>query len=391
VNPLSPTERANVQLALSNLNRLIEDGRQLLPEHPANESEAELRRAAERELDTLREILANLRAKFTNGGIHSVPRLKTGIPRKYRENSNPPSSPRAAYCDDDTRIRDANHWVQCPEGDIVVDGGILDPRGGRPIDEANPEGWKQKWTLLHILAHEKMHEILINEQVEILKHRPWWPGQPEGRKEQMIREAKRQGATPEKHQKVYEWQKNVLRWEHSVLERELRRLNAERPPNQARIRDVQRKIDWLTSQVAELERKMASATSERDFAFAACSWPEGFASGLVAIYVTTPGLYWRIDVAVQNGKPVGFAIAETNWLGEKTEEKPLPGQPALVFALSETAFSAMGIQPKTCEYIKEATEAGEIVVGKRTDDVRSFIDKQIGFSTTKPSLTPQQK
>lgn len=361
--PMTPVQRANVRLALDNLAALIRNGHALLPAKPANKADTERKAAAEEQLMKLQEILDNLEGKLKGGNIHPVPGLKAGKPAKYRLDNHKPGMPRAAYCEGDTWILQGGQWIRCPEGDIVVDGEIIDPGQGQAIDPTTQEGWQKKWTLLHVLAHEKMHEIMIAEQIAILKAREWWAAKTDEEKRKLIEGAKQAAATPEKHQQVYEWQKNVLRWQRAVLEAELRRLRAVKPkPDATAIKDVQAKIKWLRAEVRQLERDMASATNHNEFAFAACGLPEKLSKGLVDIYITTAGMHWKIQTVVSKGKPGRVSIAETVWLGELEREKPREGKAVQHLVMPETVFSGLHVQPEPCRFMREALADGRLFV-----------------------------
>ena len=360
--PMSATQRANVRLALDNLRALISNGRQLFPVKPKTQEEADRKAEAERQLQRLQEIYDNLDKKLAGGNIHGVPGLKAGNPGKYRLDGNPPGAPRAAYCEGDTWILEGKQWVRCREGDIVVDGGIIDPGNGKPIDESTQQGWQWKWGLLHVLAHEKMHEILVNEQIGILRRRPWWGAKTEAERRKLIEAAKRAGSTPERHQQAYEWQKNVLRWQREVLRRESGNLHKLKKPDAAAIKAITAKIEWLSAEIARLERDMVHATNEHEFAFAACGWPNGVSDGLVNISIAAPGMFWQIQTVVKQGKPGPVAVAGTAWLGDFERENPLPGKPVLSLLMPESVFTGLHVQPEPCQFLKEAIADGRLSV-----------------------------
>jgi hypothetical protein len=366
INALTPTEQTNVTLVLNNLNQLIQDGRALLPQSPTTKAEKEKREAAEKEIKTLEEIHANLAGKLKAGKIRSVLRLKAGVPKKYRHGQDQPSSPTAAYCDDETFIRNGNNWVQCNDGDIVVDHDILDPGNGTAIDETAIAGWKQKWTLMHVLAHEKMHEILINKQIEILKKREWWKFKTPDQKKALIKDAKRKGSTADKHKTVYEWQKNVLRWEQAVLERRLKDLQAQANPDAARVDDLKKKIEWLKKEISSLETKMAKATAGEEAALMGCALPADLSSGMVRVYTATDGLYWRSDCAISGREVTGCSVGETVWLGQRVMESPDNGAPQLIFAMREDVFTGLTVQPDSCGFAQEQMKTGNLLIFKHS-------------------------
>ena len=362
VAPLTPTQRANVRLALDNLRALIKNGRAMLPAKPKSKEDAARIAEAARQLRQLQEIHDNLNKKLAGSHIHGVDGLKAGNPKKYRQDSNPPGTPRAAYCDGDTWILDGKDWKRCREGDVVVDGGIIDPGGGTQIDESTQPGWQLKWGLIHVLAHEKMHEILINEQIEILKRRPWWKSKTEAERRKLIDAAKAAGSTPERHQQVYEWQKNVLRWEREMQEAVARKLHAAPKPDAGAIKAVEAKVEWLTAEIARLERDMVNATNEHEFAFAACGWPQEVSNGLVNISIFTSGMYWQIQTVVKEGKPGPVSVARTVWLGRFEDEKPIMDKPALSLLMPEAVFTGLHVQPESCAFMKEAVADGRLSI-----------------------------
>lgn len=361
MNNLSDTEKANVTLVINNLKKLVTDGQATLPQNPGSDDARALKDAAKKELDKLDEVRRNLEAKLAGGNIHSVPGLKRGQPKKYKHNGDPLGSPTAAYCDDQTSIRNGKNWVPCPDGDIIVDSGTIDPGHGQAIDEGIADGWKLKWTLLHVLVHEKMHELMINEQLARLRAREDWDGRSDEQKKAAIEKAKEEGSTPGVHQQVYEWQKNALRWERRVLEAQLDALSKQKPPNHADMNKLKAKINWLKAQVSDLEEKMAKATGGNEFVIANCHLPGVDWKKLTRVYVGTDGLYWRLDVQKRKSG-ILMNIGESNWLGQIVAEHPMAGKVAQNVVISEGAFSAARIQPGPCEYLLKMARPDDLHV-----------------------------
>jgi len=368
INRLSPTERANVQLVISNLDGLIHSSQALVPALAGDPQTA-----AQQQIERMSNVLVNLRAKFDGNRIKSVPGLKTGRPPKYKQDGQKPSSPTAAYCDDETYVLVNGHPVKCDEGDIIVDSGVLDPNQGQPIDETTTNGWAQKWRLLHILVHEKMHEVFITEQQAELKKRPWWRSKTLEQQTNALHEAKEKATTAEKHAEVYEWQKQVLRWEIKVLDQRLKELKRRDPPDQQAIAILTYKLSWLTNEISGLEKKMAKATASDEFVDALQHWPGGTQNGLVCFYVTSPGDCWRLDVALQAGQIQRCSIAETYWLGGLEPEEPLEGTPAYSVVLSEAVFSGIYCQPDLHDYLTWAAAQGQLPAAKTGAELQPLL------------------
>ena len=224
-NPLDATERANVQLALDNLQTLLNEWRAAVraKPQPRNRRQQAEREKEEEEIKHYEHVLQNLSDKFTAGKIKSVQGLDAGDPVRYRHGDDE-SSPRAAYCDDQTFVRSGSEWVPCADGDILIDTAEVNPTPGTPIDPRTPKpadkderwGWALKWTLLHILVHEKHHEIMIQRQVaeENSRH----AGEPDSQRRLHLQLARRNAATPQRHAEVYQGQIRLLEIYKSYLE-----------------------------------------------------------------------------------------------------------------------------------------------------------------------------
>jgi hypothetical protein len=351
VAPLTAPQRANVQLVINNLNTLVTAGRATVPANSNAEKDVQKRA----QLDRLAEISANLTAKLAAGSIHSVPGLKDGKPPAYHHDDENGAHARAVYCDDQTFVGNA----PCPEGDILVDPSIIDPGNGTAIDETTLEGWKQKWTLVHVLAHEKMHEIMINAEVKALKGTQGWKVKTPAQKEELTGQAKRDGASKDKHQEVYEWQKTVLRWERTILEACLKTLQAAKPPDKDAIQAAKDKIEWLKKTVDELEKAMAAATGGVELVEILECVPEVPANGYIQAVVVAPGLTWSLEALRSGGVTQSVTTLWSDWLGERIEEHPAH-PPAMVLTMSERVLSAGEVQPDLCNFIAESMAGGDL-------------------------------
>lgn len=371
LNALNATEQANVKLALDNLRRLLDDWRAVLQNQPAPRSaqQAEARRRAEAELAEHGDVLTNLRDKLARGRIRSVPGLRTGTPARYRH-GNDARSPRAAYCDDQTFVRDGDQWVPCTPGDIIVDHDELEPTPGQPIDPTTPRpaaggqrwGWTLKWALLHILVHEKFHEIMVNRQVqeELKRH----AGEPEAQRQLHLELARRNAATPERHAEVYEGQKRLLRLYGALLRRQRQDAARARPPDRDRVRQLDDQIQWIRDEIRNLEQAMRRAVGDHEFTFDTCGYPGALHDGTLGLYVTKFGGFWRMDVDVRNAKRTAVRLPLTQWFGVVNEEDAIPREPNLYAVMPQEVFSGLHVQADACAYLAEATNDGRIQVAQ---------------------------
>ncbi|HYK41455.1 MAG TPA: hypothetical protein VE007_03635, partial [Thermoanaerobaculia bacterium] len=224
---LDKNETKNVELVVKNLDDLVKAADDVIQkEKGATVSipwgALKKKVAAFADVDDYKAVLANLKHKLAGKNLHSIPGLSEKTPAKYslgdpNEKGTKPGHPRAAYCVPHTFVKIGDAWVPCPERDIIVDKPIVDPPGahGQPIDEATDQGWKDKWTLLHVLVHEKWHERMMDEQAKLAREDNQKPGRTEAQKKLQLEEAEKKAAAPEAHAEVYEAQKKVLylKWE----------------------------------------------------------------------------------------------------------------------------------------------------------------------------------
>lgn len=332
-------------------------------------------------LDLLNESLANLEGKFAAGSIKSVQGLDDDALNKYRHGTER-GSPKAAYCDDITYIKNGSGEDRCARGDIIVDAGILDPGAGTPIDPSTQDGWQKKWTLAHILVHEKFHEIMLNAQINISKSRPGWGAKTPAQQEQELQRAEQRAASAESHAEVYTWQKNLLRILQKALEQDLKDLKKNAAANQDAIADVNAKIGWIKKELTRLEEAKRQAVHGHDFGFDGCGWPDGFANGVAALYVTYPGGYWVLGATVAVGQSTDMVIAEEAFFDAVEPETPMPAPPSLYVLLTESVFSGMQIQEDPCGYIDWATSAGQIRVVADPNTLRAELPQPLRIVVT---------
>ena len=360
-NPLDATERANVQLALDNLQTLLNDWRaavQRQPQPRTRKQQAQ-RKQVEDEIGHYDHVLQNLEEKFRAGKIKSVQGLDAGSPIRYKHGDDE-SSPRAAYCDDQTFVRTGDRWIRCDDGDIIIDAGEVNPTPGTAINPRTPKpakkderwGWALKWTLLHILVHEKHHEIMIRRQVDEENNRH--AGEPDSQRRLHLQLARRNAATPDRHAEVYQGQIRLLEIYREVLEAG------------ARAGDDQLKdrIDWLTEERKNLRESAKKAVHGHEFAFDTCGYPSGLQNGTLGLYVTWFGEFWRMDVDVRNGKAYEHTLVDGAG----------PVRDVAVRAvMPQDVFSALHVQVDPCEYLKEASAAGRIKMAKTAAELADLL------------------
>jgi hypothetical protein len=383
---LNPNETTNVQTVIDNLDSLIRSAE-------TNKVKIKVRNADGEQVEvgavdivkSYKEVLANLKRKLQGRNLHGVNGLSDPNPQKKYVVGDPktvaPSSPRAAFCVEGTKIWDGTAWVPCTPGDIVVDSKFTDPpeNNGQPIDETTEAGWKQKWTLLHILVHEKWHERMINEQIELVKevNKGSWATQSEEQKKKKLDIAEANGTTPEKHVEVYEAQKAILRLKQAVLEVEKTQLTHATPRVNVAIQRNEKQIEWIKKTWHDLETSMKKATKEREeFEFASCGGAGDLRDGTLAMYIVslTTG-YWRLDVDLHDGKLAGLRAPETFFFGKIYEEDPVPIPPSLYVVMPARIFTGLAVQPEPCKFLQWSTDGGYVVRSRNFSDVVSYLPK----------------
>lgn len=391
MNPLNQTERANVDLVIQNLHKLVDALEELKKSSKNRQTIQEYDAAKQQYLD----IVQNIEHKLANGQIKSVQDLDDDKNKKYRHDGQE-SSPKAAYCGDGkTQVKDANgNWVDCPQGTILVDKKIIDPTNGIAIDESTQDGWQKKWNLAHVLVHEKAHEIMIREQIAELQKQRWWNELPESEKNKRIAIATEHATTAEKHAQVYLVQKNLLKAYKEALKAEKKQLTDQKKAlknnaaNREQIRQLESqisavdvKIKWLDDTWRELQGSMRRAVRGSEFGHEHCGWPLDFHSGVAAITITFPAGFERFDLTVKNDDVTDMRITKTKWYGEDISIESEGEKPKLYMKMSDTVFSGQAIQPEVCQYLDWATQQGLILVSKNP------ISDAIKKDTAKPAKT----
>lgn len=271
INTLSGAENSNVAAAVNALKQLVADG---LGENP-NEAE-------KAQLDKIKQIYENLEAKARQGALKSVPGLADTESNKLEQynaagESTPLSSAKGAYCSDDTYVKNdkTGNMDQCRKGDILVDKALLDPGNGTPIDPATFEGWTQLQELTDILAHEKMHDIVITENVDVWRKREEkategakrTPEQEAARAKQLAEDEKKiwwEGATVEKHKEVYVWQKIVVLWNGINLKHQRRQTAKQLAAGNKQLKPRLAKRDALARKLADQNKLVARAQGAKE-------------------------------------------------------------------------------------------------------------------------------
>lgn len=374
INNPSRTERTNIDKALENLNELNSTLYSWIESKTLRDS------AKNRQmLQKFNSTLSNLESKVSGGEIKSVPDLDDKDLKKYRHGMREKDrgSPIGAYCDGDTWVRDGNRWVKCREGDIILDSTVLDPNNGTPIDPSTQDGWEKKVRLAHILFHEKMHEVMLADQLLRLESTPAWKFKTDAQKALLREQATKKASSPEAHGEVYNWQKAIVKMYKKMLEIELKELKRNRRANSEQIEDVTKKIDWIKKELKDLESKKKSAIRGHGFGFQECGWPDDILNEVVGIYVTYPGGYWLLGVELQDGEGIRYSLSDEVFLDELTEEEEMPGPPTIYLIMEEGVFSGLQVQPEVCDYISWAIETEQIVVTRDNTQLRDLIPQPL--------------
>jgi len=394
---LDKTETKNVELVVKNLDDLVKAGDDLIKkENGATVSipwgARKKKVAAFADVDDYKAVLANLKNKLAGKNLHSIPGLSEKTPPKYslgdpNEKGTKPGHPRAAYCVPHTFVKIGDAWVPCPERDIIVDKPILDPPGahGQPIDETTDQGWKDKWTLLHVLVHEKWHERMMDEQARLAREDNQKPGRTEAQKKLNLEEAEKKGASPEAHEEVYEAQKKVLYLKWEVLRRRSKTAAA------ADKKKIEAQMKWILDEVDRLEASMKKAVKDKsEFEFAGCGGAGELKDGTVAIYVLLGNGYWRMDVDLAGGRAGDYRVPEVLYWGSRHFQDPVPREPSLYVAMPQRVYTALRVQPEPCRFLQGAEQAGLIhrgpTFGSIAEDVPSIDDETGGAGERTPTI-----
>ena len=240
------TQTANINTALAQLRADIAAATRI----NAGVRSRRKREENAREIGVYQRVLDNLAGKLDRGELHPVSDLADGtddaagtIVRFVYEDDRAAvqgSTPTAAYCPDRAYIlvgtaanvaayinitgKDATEArtrrdqfvtagrvrrLACPRGHMIFDSGLLDPGGGVRLDATTTDGWCRTRELLDVLAHEKFHEIVIEDAVTQLRlRRDFINSNPadQARREGAVF---REGASHGNHRIVYNWQIKV--------------------------------------------------------------------------------------------------------------------------------------------------------------------------------------
>jgi hypothetical protein len=261
------TEKKNIQMVIDNLDALLKKAAEIaaaekgMVAHPPSKENASGKRKIDLgpSIPADKEVLQNLKNKLAKGGIHPIP----GLSDKDKDHYSPgepndtnvtKGHPRAAFCIQGTQVLVNNKWIPCPDHDIVIDPKFTEPHAGQPIDETSLEGWKEKWTLLHILVHEKWHERIVDEKIKEAKELPGFKRLSKKEKKNKIDGAIKKAIEGDNHQKVYKEQQNILWLEWEILRRKKEDLEKNHPDEKDAIKKIQEKMDWLKGQADGLDK-----------------------------------------------------------------------------------------------------------------------------------------
>jgi len=394
---LDRNETKNVELVVKNLDDLVKAADDVIQKEKGAavwvpSGPRKKRVAVFEDVDDYKAVLANLKKKLAGKNLHSIPGLSEKTPPKYslgdpNEKGVKPGHPRAAYCIAHTFVKIGGAWVPCPERDIIVDKPILDPPGenGQPIDETTDQGWKDKWTLLHVLVHEKWHERMSDEQTKLAVDDNKKPGRTEAQKKQNLEEADKKSGSPEVHEEVYEAQKKVLYLKWEVLRRRLKTAAA------ADKKKIEAQMKWILDEVDRLETSMKKALKDRsEFEFASCGGAGEMKDGTLAIYVLLGNGYWRLDVDLAGGRATDYRVPEFLFWGTRHFEDAVPREPSLYVAMPQRVYTGLRVQAEPCRFLQGAEQAGLVhrgpTFGSIADEVPSTGEDAGGAGETSSSI-----
>ncbi|MGI9413520.1 MAG: hypothetical protein ACR2PM_07620, partial [Hyphomicrobiales bacterium] len=203
------TQTANINSALDRLRQDIADATRV----NAGAKPRKKRDQNAREIAVYQRVLDNLTNKLANNELHPIDNLAKGkidgtnnhvrfVFENDKAGIQGSSSPTGAYCPDNayvlvgtkknlkayTDIKAATpaearnkrtafvnagkvRRIRCPRGHMIFDSALLDPLGGVRIDPTTNDGWCKARELLDVLAHEKFHEIVIEDAIAALRKR----------------------------------------------------------------------------------------------------------------------------------------------------------------------------------------------------------------------------
>lgn len=338
INNLSPIEQANLNLAIQNFQNLIRD---LQNQHGFS-------RAL---LDHYNAILTNLQNLNNAHRIKSVPGLQSGRVN-YTENGVLESNPTAAYCPPGGYTKIGG--IRCPDDTIVVDSSYLDPNNGVALNESNPIDWGKKWNLTSILIHEKQHEIYVKDELDHLHSQAWWPSVPD--KDQRNTRAITAGLSENNHKQVYQIQKQSLKDLIKILDNQIKNSHSA-----SEKRDLGIKKNETKKFLDLLKRTERNHFGGGGMAkFETCGWPNDFHNGYVALIMTSPSIWERLDMKVQNNMIIDQTITQTQWNGEYDLFSQVTNTPSLFITTSEQTLFDLSALDESCGYYKQLVQDGDI-------------------------------
>jgi hypothetical protein len=346
VNNPSPTEQANLNLVIRNIQSLI-DGISGL----GFGGTTQLGTSGFLSLDHLKAIQANLINLNNTHRIKSVPGLENGS-AQYSEAGGNTEKAVAAYCPPGgyTTIR----GQPCPGDTIIVDPHLLDPNHGTPLNENNIDDWTKKWDLASTLVHEKQHEMYVNDSLNKLHGMPWWPTDP--KKTERNNTAIGQGLSPENHKQVYQIQKDTLKALITLLEHQKASTNSASVKQD--LANKIKKIQGLLDILKEKEKKALGGGGLEKFE--SCGWPNDLHNGYLALLVTSPGVWERLDMQINNDIIIDQTITQTEWDGEYDLFSAVTNNPSLFITASEQTLFDLSVLDNSCEYYKQLIQTGDI-------------------------------
>lgn len=300
------TQRANINAALDQLRADIAEANRI----NAGVRSQEQRAKNAEEIAVFQRVLDNLTGKLANGELHPIDNLSRGrdpaagtlVRFVYEDDNagvqNAEFKATGAYCPDNAYVligspRNVTRYLDitganaaeararrdqyvaagnvrrlaCPRSHMVFDSGLLDPRQGTALDTTTPQDWCKARELLDVLAHEKFHEIVIEDEVRKLRERPDFRSQPASARATRERAVFRQGASHDNHRVVYNWHINVNRLALKLIEARLseiaRRTGAPAAAGEAEA--LRARKDCVKKRIADLLGHARRATGGTNF------------------------------------------------------------------------------------------------------------------------------
>lgn len=338
VNNPSAVEQANINLAIHNFQSLVHE---LQAQHGYPKAL----------FDRYNATLANL--QYMNGAnkIKSVPGLQAGS-SGYNENGGPQETPAAAYCPPGGYTQVGG--IACPDDTIIVDPSFLDPNNGVVLNESNPIDWGKKWNLTSVLIHEKQHEMYVKEALDTLHAQAWWNAV--NNKDQRNKNTIANALSPTNHGQVYQIQKQNLKDLLKSLDNQIKHSTSA-----AEKRDLNIKKAEITKFLGLLKKNEQRMFGGGGLAkFQECGWPNNFHNGYVALFMTSPSIWERLDMQVIDDSVVNQQITQTRWQGESDLFSPINDNPSLFITASEQTLFDLSVIDDSCDYYKTLMTNGAI-------------------------------